>query len=204
MFHGHLFVGKISNHETAKVGSCMATFDRGWKVAIELTRSAVWEPMLPQCWKPAMKLPRSAVWGHSAEKRLWNCQGWEHASNHGLGKLLKSGRETAKVGRLAVWERGRLVGSLRTWPWNCQGRQFESTKKCVVQTAKVGSSVATLSNFQIWQVYPSVVIKSFFNYLIIFHPALLHCLLPCHHPIICIHRSNLSIGAEVSNRATHC
>ena len=33
--------------------------------------------------------------------------------------------------------------------------QFESTKKSVVQTAKVGSSMATFSNFQIWQFYPS-------------------------------------------------
>ena len=110
-----------------------------------------------------------------AENRSRNCQVWqfeitvlksghaEDASHHGLSKWLKSGRETVKVGSvrnispklLIAGHQTAKVGSLRTWPWNCQGRQVESTKKSVVQTAKVGSSMATFSNFQIWQVYPS-------------------------------------------------
>ena len=90
-----------------------------------------WNCQGRQCWKVAMKLPRSAV--------------WEHRSHHGGTKWLKSGHETAKV------------SSLSTWPQNCQGRQFESTKKCVAQTAKVGSSMATFSNCPIWQVCPSVL-----------------------------------------------
>ena len=124
-----------SGHETAKVGSFMATFDRGWKAAIELPRSAVWEPKLPQCWKPAMKLPRSAVWGHSAEKRPSNCQGRQFENMHLImdwangwkaavklprsavwgPKAPKCWKPAIKLPRSAVWERGRQtakVGSL--------------------------------------------------------------------------------------------
>ena len=134
-FHGHFFPERISGHKTAKVGSSMATFGRGWKVAMKLPGSAVWEPKPPVCWKPAMKLPRSAVWDHSAENRPWNCQGQQFENinlfmdrANGWKAAMKLPRSAVwgpkgpkgwklamKLPRSAVWERGRetaKVGSL--------------------------------------------------------------------------------------------
>ena len=124
-----------NGHKTAKVGSFMATFGRGWKVAMKLPGSAVWGPKPPVCWKPAMKLPRSAVWDHSAENRPWNCQGRQFENinlvmdrANGWKAAMKLPRSAVwgpkgpkcwklamKLPRSAVWERGRetaKVGSL--------------------------------------------------------------------------------------------
>ena len=113
----------------------MATFGRGWKVAMKLPGSAVWGPKPPVCWKPAMKLPRSAVWDHSAENRPWNCQGRQFENinlvmdrANGWKAAMKLPRSAVwgpkgpkcwklamKLPRSAVWERGRetaKVGSL--------------------------------------------------------------------------------------------
>ena len=129
----------------------MATFDRGWKAAIELPRSAVWEPKLPQCWKPAIKLPRSAVWGHSAEKRPSNCQGrqfenmylimdWANGWKAAIElprsavwgpKAPKCWKPAMKLPRLAVWERGHetaKVGSLRAKAPNVLKTGHETAK----------------------------------------------------------------------------
>ena len=82
-------------------------------------------------WKLAMKLPRLAVW----KPKLPMC--WKLAM---------------KLPRFAVWDPSAEKG-----PWNCQcWVNSLSTQKSVVQTARVGSSMATFLNFQIWQVYPSV------------------------------------------------
>ena len=143
----------ITGHETTKVGSfmapstpinlvvssCIATFRRGRVVAMKLPRSVVWEPKVQVCWKPAMKLPKLAI--------------WEHQSHHGWSKWLKSS-PTAKVGSL----RAESLKVLNILPWSCQGWQFESTKKGLVQTAEVSSSIVTFSNQPIWQVCPSVII----------------------------------------------
>ena len=81
----------------------MATFDRGWKVAMKLPGSAVWEPKPPVCWKPAMKLPRSAVWGHSAENRPWNCQGRQFENINLVMDRANGWKAAMKLPRSAVW-----------------------------------------------------------------------------------------------------
>ena len=81
----------------------MATFDRGWKVAMKLPGSAVWEPKPLVGWKPAMKLPRSAVWGHSAENRPWNCQGRQFENINLVMDRANGWKAAMKLPRLAVW-----------------------------------------------------------------------------------------------------
>ena len=84
---------------------------------------------------------------------------YEHKATHWCLFAAQKGGDRGEKEGGGEWgktEKGK-VGSLRTWPWKCQGWQFESKKKSVVQTAKVGSSISTFSNFQIWQVYPSVI-----------------------------------------------
>ena len=107
----------------------MATFDRGWKAAMKLPRSAIldhsaekrpWNCQGRQCenvplmdlangWKAAVKLPRLAVWGLTALK----C--WKAAMKLPRSAVWERGHETAKV-----WVHEKKCGS------NCQGRQFYS------------------------------------------------------------------------------
>ena len=104
----------------------MVTLSRGWKVAMNLPRSAGWEPEVQGGWKPAVNLPRSAGWAHRAENWPSTCQGrqvediplimdwvngWKVAMNlprsAGWGQKAHYGWKPAiNLPRSAGWERG--------------------------------------------------------------------------------------------------
>ena len=163
----------------------MATFFQRESVAMKLPRSAVSWPLLigAEKWPWNCQGRQFESQSHRcAENRPWNCQGRQFEVT-----VLKTGHETAKVGSLRTsvsswigqmaekrpWNcQGRQFEDQKAqraenWPWNCQGRQFENVavklprsavwvhKKSVVQTADLGSSMATFSNCPIWQVCPS-------------------------------------------------
>ena len=103
-----------------KIGSCMVTFDRGWKPAMKLARLAVRKSKLPMWWKPAIKLPRSAVWDHSAEKRPWNYKGRQLEN---MPLIMDSSNGWKAAMKLPRFE-DQKTQSAENRPSNCQGRQF--------------------------------------------------------------------------------
>ena len=144
--YGHFNQGLKSGHEPAKVGRLRARGPWGLKTGRQPAKVG---RLRSQGWKLAINLPRSAGWGHPSHHGLgqWLKSGHEPAK---VGRLrtkgslwLKTGHQPAKVSRL------------RTWPSTCQGWQVESTIKSVVQPAKVGRSMATFSTCHIWLVCPS-------------------------------------------------